>query len=85
MEQIAEKIDLISNLGSLQAGMAALGAGIAVLGAGIGIGLIGYSALQATARQPEMASEIRTLMIIAAALVEGVALFALVLTVIFKG
>lgn len=84
-QSIAESINLITNTGSIQAGMAALAAGIAVLGAGLGIGLIGYSALQAMARQPEMAGQIRTTMFIAAALVEGVALFALVLTIVFKG
>jgi F-type H+-transporting ATPase subunit c len=56
----------------------ALGAGIAVLGAGIGIGEIGKGALDGIARQPSAGSDIRTTMIIAAALVEGVALFAIV-------
>lgn len=58
---------------------AAIGAGLAVIGAGVGIGKIGASALEAMARQPEAASEIRMNMIIVAALVEGVALFAIVL------
>jgi F-type H+-transporting ATPase subunit c len=62
----------------LAAGLAAIGAGIAVLGAGIGIGRIGGSAVEATARQPEMASTIQTQMILTAALIEGVALFAVV-------
>ncbi|MDR1884302.1 MAG: ATP synthase F0 subunit C [Prevotella sp.] len=57
---------------------AALGAGLAVIGAGIGIGKIGSSAMEGIARQPDAASDIRTSMIIAAALVEGVALFAVV-------
>lgn len=57
---------------------AALGAGIAVLGAGIGIGRIGGSAMDAIARQPNATNDIRTNMIIAAALVEGVALIAVV-------
>ncbi|MEG2514026.1 MAG: ATP synthase F0 subunit C [Bacteroidaceae bacterium] len=57
---------------------AAIGAGIAVLGAGFGIGKIGGSAMEAIARQPEAASDIRMSMIIVAALVEGVALFAIV-------
>ena len=57
---------------------AALGAGIAVLGAGIGIGRIGGSAMDAIARQPNATNDIRTNMIIAAALVEGVALNAVV-------
>lgn len=57
---------------------AALGAGLAAIGAGIGIGKIGGSAMEATARQPESVNDIRTNMIIIAALVEGVALFAVV-------
>lgn len=57
---------------------AALGAGIAVVGAGIGIGKIGGSAMEAMARQPEESGNLRMNMIIAAALVEGVALIAIV-------
>ncbi len=56
----------------------AIGLGLIVIGAGIGIGLIGSKAMDAMARQPESASKIQTAMLIAAALVEGVALFALV-------
>ena len=59
-------------------GIAAIVAGLAVIGAGIGIGRIGGSALEAMARQPELASKIQTVMIIAAALVEGAALFGIV-------
>ena len=58
---------------------AALGAGIAAVGAGIGIGRIGGSAMEAIARQPESIGDIRSNMIVAAALVEGVAFFAIVL------
>jgi ATP synthase, F0 subunit c len=57
---------------------AGLGAGIAVIGAGLGIGNIGKSAMEGIARQPEAAGDIRMNMIIAAALVEGAALFAIV-------
>lgn len=57
---------------------AAIGAAIAVIGAGFGIGKIGAAAMEAIARQPEAASDIRMSMIIIAALVEGVALFAIV-------
>ena len=57
---------------------AALGAGLAAIGAGIGLGKIGGSAMEAIARQPEASNDIRTNMIIIAALVEGVALFAVV-------
>ena len=59
-------------------GVAAIGAGLAVIGAGIGIGRIGGSALEAMARQPELAGKIQTVMIIAAALVEGADLFGIV-------
>ena len=57
---------------------AAIGAGLSAIGAGIGIGKIGGSAMEGIARQPEAAGDIRMSMIIAAALVEGVALFAVV-------
>ncbi len=63
-------------------GIAAIGAGLAAMGAGIGIGKIGGSAMEAIARQPEAASLIQTNMIIAAALVEGVALFAVVVSLL---
>jgi len=62
----------------LAAGLAAIGAGLAVVGAGLGIGRIGGGAVEATARQPEAASTIQTQMILTAALIEGVALFAVV-------
>ncbi|MDR0231851.1 MAG: ATP synthase F0 subunit C [Dysgonamonadaceae bacterium] len=57
---------------------AAIGAGLAAIGAGIGIGKIGGSAMEGIARQPEAGGDIRMSMIIAAALVEGAALFAIV-------
>jgi F-type H+-transporting ATPase subunit c len=57
---------------------AAIGAAIAVIGAALGIGKIGASAMEAIARQPEAAGDIRMSMIIIAALMEGVALFAIV-------
>ena len=53
---------------------AGIGAGLAAIGAGIGVGLIGNGAMEGIARQPEAVGDIRTNMIIAAALVEGVAL-----------
>ncbi len=55
---------------------ATIGAGLAVVGAGYGIGKIGSSAMESIGRQPEAADKIRTNMIIVAALIEGVALFA---------
>jgi len=57
---------------------AGIGAGIATVGAGIGIGRIGGSAIESIARQPEAIGDIRSNMIVAAALVEGVAFFAIV-------
>ncbi|MFK8043925.1 MAG: ATP synthase F0 subunit C [Crocinitomicaceae bacterium] len=62
----------------------AIGAGLAVLGAGLGIGRIGGSAMDAIARQPEATNKIQTNMIIAAALIEGVALFGVVVGMIAK-
>lgn len=59
---------------------AAIGAGIAAIGAGIGIGKIGASAMEAIARQPEVAGDIRSNMIVIAALIEGVALFAVIVS-----
>ena len=55
-----------------------VGAGLIVIGAGIGIGKIGGSAMEGIARQPEAAGDIRLNMIIAAGLIEGTALFAIV-------
>ncbi len=62
--------------------LAAVGAGLAVIGAGLGIGRIGGQAMEAIARQPEAGSKIQTAMIISAALIEGVALFAVVVALI---
>ena len=64
---------------------AAVGAGLAAIGAGIGIGKIGGSAMDAMARQPEVISKLMTNMIIAAALIEGVALFAAVIAFMALG
>jgi F-type H+-transporting ATPase subunit c len=63
---------------SSAAGYAGIGAGLAAIGAGIGVGLIGSHAMDAMARQPESAGDLRASMIVAAALVEGVALFAVI-------
>lgn len=54
-----------------------IGAGLVVIGAGIGIGRIGGSALEAMARQPELTGKIQTVMLIAAALIEGIGFAAL--------
>ena len=57
---------------------AGLGAGLTVIGAGMGIGKLASAALEAIGRQPEASGDLRTTMIIAAALIEGVAMFAAV-------
>ncbi len=59
-------------------GLAAIGAGLAVVGGGIGIGMVGKGALESIARQPEASGTIGTNMILAAALIEGATLFAVV-------
>lgn len=65
--------------------LAGIGAGIVVLGAAIGIGLIGSGAVAGISRQPEASGDLRTTMIIAAALIEGVALFGLIICLIVGG
>jgi F-type H+-transporting ATPase subunit c len=70
--QAAEMAVSISKVG------AALGAAISLLGASYGISRIGVAALEAIARQPEAAGDVRSNMIVAAALIEGVAFFAIV-------
>ena len=57
----------------------AIGAGFAAMGAGLGIGQIGKGAVEGIARQPEAGNDIRANMILAAALVEGAALFAIII------
>ncbi|MEZ4885698.1 MAG: ATP synthase F0 subunit C [Chitinophagales bacterium] len=64
--------------GSMSAFGGAIGAGLAALAAGIGIGQIGKGAVESVARQPEMSNDIQGKMIIMAALIEGAALFAIV-------
>jgi F-type H+-transporting ATPase subunit c len=61
---------------------AGFGAGLAVVGAGLGIGKLAAAALEGSARQPTALGDIRTTMIIAAALIEGVTLFAIVVCVL---
>ena len=58
---------------------AAIGAGLAIIGAGIGIGILAFAALQGIARQPEAIKDIRANMVIAAALIEGLAFLALII------
>jgi F-type H+-transporting ATPase subunit c len=59
---------------------AGLGAGLCVIGASVGVGMLASSAIESMARQPEMSGELRTTMIIGAALIEGMTFFALVIT-----
>jgi F-type H+-transporting ATPase subunit c len=70
------------NLAWLAAG---IGAGITIVGGALGIGKLAASAMEASGRQPEAASAIRVSMIIAAALIEGISLFALVICFLLSG
>ncbi len=69
-------LEALANLG------AAIGAGIAAVAAGIGIGKIGGAAMESIARQPEATGDIRSNMIVIAALIEGVAFLALIVCVL---
>ena len=75
---LLEATAAVPNIG-IGYGVAALGAGVAAAGGGIGIGLIGSGAVQSIARQPDAIGDIRANMILAAALVEGAAFFAMVI------
>ena len=66
----------------MQGTVTSIGMGLAVIGAGLGIGWIGSKAMEAIARQPQAVGDIRSNMILMAALIEGVALIALVLSFI---
>jgi F-type H+-transporting ATPase subunit c len=72
-------MELGNSLAHLGAG---LGAGLAMIGCGIGIGRLAAAAMEGSARQPQAVGDIRTSMIIAAALIEGATLFALVICMI---
>lgn len=61
---------------------AGIGAGLAIIGVGLGIGRLAGFAMEATGRQPAATGDIRTSMIIAAALIEGATLFALVICIL---
>jgi F-type H+-transporting ATPase subunit c len=76
MQAPVEAVNAFLSNGLLGAG---IGAGLIVIGCGLGIGLIGGRAMEGMARQPEMAGSIQTGALILAALVEGVALFGLVI------
>ncbi len=71
-------MDAVANLAPFAKMGAGIGAGIAAIGAGIGIGQIGQGAMEAIARQPEAVGDIRSNMLVAAALVEGVSFGAIV-------
>ena len=77
---------MLNTLLLLHAGLALMGAGIGAgvvaLGAGLGIGKIGNAAMSAIARQPDAAGKVQTAMIIVAALIEGVALFGVLVCLI---
>lgn len=62
----------------------AFGAGLVIIGAGLGIGRIGSSAVEGMSRQPEVAGNIQTAMIIAAALIEGATFFGLIVCMLFN-
>jgi len=63
----------------------AFGAGLIIIGAGMGIGKIGSCAVESMARQPEVAGNIQTAMIISAALIEGATFFGLIVCMLAKG
>ncbi len=66
-------------------GLGAIGAGLAALGAGVGVGQIGSKAVESMARQPEMAGQLFTNALVLAALVEGAAIFAIVVGLLQAG
>ncbi len=80
---LQETVTNMSNAGmGLSEVGAAIGAGIVAIGAAMGIGRIGSSAMEAIARQPEASGDIRSSMIVAAALIEGVAFLALIVCIL---
>lgn len=78
MSVLSVIMQAVSDMAPIAKMGAGIGAGIAAIGAGIGIGRIGGSAMESIARQPEAVGNIRSNMIVAAALIEGVAFFAIV-------
>ena len=79
---IANILAILLEKGAYVPGLAAIAAALAVFGAAWGIGGIGKSAMEAIARQPEAAGNVRSSMIIAGALVEGATLFAIVVCIL---
>ncbi len=82
MQAVSDAATVAKNTNALLG--AGLGLGLAVIGAGLGIGRIGGQAVEAIARQPEASKDIQGAMILTAALVEGVALAAVVFALLFK-
>ncbi len=82
VQEVAMDAEAAKAWGSLLG--AGIGIGLCAIGAGIGIGLIGLGSTQGIARQPEAAAAIQANAIILAALVEGAALFGLVITILYK-
>lgn len=78
----ADNTEVAAPVDNMYKQFAPIGCGIIIFGAGFGIGKIGGSAVESMARQPEAAGAIQTAMILAAALVEGATLFALVICLI---
>ena len=75
---MVEDVEVVQQIAAIDlAPLRIIGAGLVVIGAGIGIGRIGGSALEAMARQPELTGKIQTVMLIAAALIEGIGFAAL--------
>ncbi|MGH7719319.1 MAG: ATP synthase F0 subunit C [Gemmatimonadaceae bacterium] len=89
IDGILPLLQAVTNTASNGAGLAligaGLGAGLAVIGAGIGIGRIGGQAVEGMARQPEAAGRIQTAALILAALIEGAALFGVVVAFVIQG
>ncbi len=75
-------LEAAAGLVAMSKGFAAIGAAIAVVGAALGIGKIGQQAMDAIARQPEATGDIRSSMIVAAALIEGLAFFAIIVALL---
>lgn len=84
VQEAGGAMDAVSAKNFLSLLGAGLGVGLTVIGTGLGIGRIGDSAAQATARQPEVAGNVFNTSIVLAALIEGVALFALVIGLLYK-
>jgi F-type H+-transporting ATPase subunit c len=80
---ITEETTTVSDFGFARMG-AAIGCGLTIIGCGLGIGKIGAGAVESMARQPELAGGIQTAMIIAAALIEGVTFFALIICLLCR-